>query len=175
MVLFAGSAIAANVLKNPDFSSGGKPSKIQGAAVPGGSAALPHWTTWNNSDATTTTEDLRIFQGRRGVIHVKTSGASNGLVQVMAQDKAGWGNGALLNALAPGASQTVDIPVYYLMSESAFMWTPPNVVHPFLAIADLLKLVNETEEKDNTKGPIRMSKPLGCPPSSPPHSPIPLK
>lgn len=84
------------------------------------------------------------------------------LVQVMAQDKAGWGNGVLLNALAPGASQTVDIPVYYLMSDPAFMWTPSNVVHPFLAIADPLKLVNET--KDNTKGPIKMSKPLGCPP-----------
>lgn len=94
------------------------------------------------------------------------------LVQVMAQDKKGWGNGAFLDTLAPGASQTVDIKVYYLKSEPAFMWTPPNVVHPFLAIADPLKLVNE---KDNTKGPIRMSKPLGCPPASRPPSPIPLK
>ena len=82
----------------------------------------------------------------------------------MAQDKAGWGNGALLNALAPGASQTVDISVYYLMADPAFMWTPSNVVHPFLAIADPLKLVDESKEADNTKGPIKMSKPLGCPP-----------
>jgi hypothetical protein len=94
------------------------------------------------------------------------------LVQVMAQDKAGWGNGAFLNALAPGASQTVDIPVYYLMSEPAFMWTPPNVIHPFFAIADPLKLVNETSDLDNKKGPIKMSKPLGCPPPLPRTPPL---
>jgi hypothetical protein len=81
----------------------------------------------------------------------------------MSQDKAGWGNGALLNALAPGASQTVDIPVYYLVSNPAFMWTPANVVHPFMAIADPLGLVNEGNETNNKKGPINMGKPYGCP------------
>jgi len=86
------------------------------------------------------------------------------LVQVMAQDKAGWGNGALLNALAPGASQTVDVPVYYLQADPAFMWTPPTVSHPFLAIADPLGLVDESNEGNNNKGPINMGKPLGCPP-----------
>ncbi len=313
-VLLAGSA-GANVLTNPDFSTGGPPTTLTGAPAPGGSAAPP-WTTWNNSSATTTTGHLKAFKGRSGVIHVKTTGASNGLVQVwapintgpskvkhsasifvvsgkvgmgtgnggntgfdtfttgtgrwetirgantvcpanesiiysaggpaefyvdsasvevvskdpcpqqrkpnliierfgfkgpaapdpgnckpggavyiftvtvknagtvpspssaslgnkalvqvMAQDKAGWGNGALLNALAPGASQTVDIPVYYLMADPAFMWTPPNVVHPFFAIADPLGLVNESNEADNRKGPIKMGKPQGCPPPSPP-------
>lgn len=86
------------------------------------------------------------------------------LAQVMAQDKAGWGNGVFLNALAPGASQTVDIPVYYLISEPEFMWTPANVIHPFTAIADPLGLVNESNETNNKKGPIKMAKPLGCPP-----------
>jgi hypothetical protein len=86
------------------------------------------------------------------------------LVQVMAQDKPGWGNGALLNALAPGASQTVDIPVYYLQANPAFMWTPANVVHPFTAIADPLRLVDESNETNNTRGPINMGKPFGCPP-----------
>lgn len=86
------------------------------------------------------------------------------LVQVMAQDKAGWGNGAFLNALPPGASETVDIPVYYLQADPAFMWTPPTVTHPFLAIADPLGLVNESNEGNNTKGPINMGKPQGCPP-----------
>jgi hypothetical protein len=71
------------------------------------------------------------------------------LVQVMAQDKAGWGNGAFLNALAPGASQTVDIPVYYLMSEPAFMWTPPNVIHPFFAIADPPTFTYESAPLEN--------------------------
>jgi hypothetical protein len=318
LVLFAGSAVAANVLTNPDFSIGGAPSTITGAPVPGSSAAPP-WTTWNNSPATTKTEYLKSYMGRSGVIHVMTTGANNGLVQVwkpintgptkvvhsasifikrgkvgmgtgnggntgvsaftshtgrwetiqgtntvcpanetiiystdgpadfyvdsasvvevpsnvpcpqgkpnlviekfafigpsspapgnctpghavyiftvtvknvgtaaspssaslenkalvqvMAQDKAGWGNGAFLNALAPGASQTVDIPVYYLMSDPAFMWTPPNVVHPFLAIADPLGLVSETSDLDNKKGPIKMSKPLGCPPPRLPPAP----
>lgn len=86
------------------------------------------------------------------------------LVQVMAQDKPGWGNGAFLNALAPGASQTVDIPVYYLQADPTSMWTPANVVHPFMAIADPLGLVNESNEANNKKGPINMGRPFGCPP-----------
>jgi hypothetical protein len=86
------------------------------------------------------------------------------LVQVMAQDYAGWGNGVLLNALAPSASQTVDIPVYYLQANPAFMWSPPDVKHLFLAIADPLHLVAESNEGNNTKGPITMAKPQGCPP-----------
>ena len=312
LVLFAGAAVAANVLSNPDFSTGGPDSTITGAPVPGGSAAPP-WTTWNNSAATTTTKHLPFFMGRRGVIHVTTTGASNGLVQVwkpintgptkvansasifvksgkvgmgtgnggntgvsafttgtgrweiikgtnsvcpanetiiysvdgpaefyvdsasvvevptrvpcptgkpnlviesfgfkgpaapqpgtckpqhpvyifsvtvknigtaaspsseslgkkalvqvMAEDKKGWGNGALLKALAPGASQTVDISVYYLMSDPAFMWTPPKGGHPFYAIADPLGLVDESNELDNkTAKPINMGVPQGCPP-----------
>ena len=89
------------------------------------------------------------------------------LVQVMAQDKAGWGNGVLLDALAPNASQTVDVPVYYLQADPPFMWTPANVTHPFLAIADPLGLVTESDEGNNTKGPINMGKPQGCPPPLP--------
>jgi hypothetical protein len=83
------------------------------------------------------------------------------LVQAMAQDKAGWGNGVMLNALAPGASQTVDIPVYYLMSDPAFMIN--NAPHPFMAIADPLGLVNESDEANNKKGPINMGAPADCP------------
>lgn len=83
------------------------------------------------------------------------------LVQAMAQDKAGWGNGVMLNALAPGASQTVDIPVYYLISDPAFMIN--HAPHPFEAIADPLGLVNESDETNNKKGPINMSAPADCP------------
>jgi hypothetical protein len=93
-----------------------------------------------------------------------TALGNKALVQVMAQDKPGWGNGAFLNALAPGASQTVDIPVYYLQADPISMWTPANVVHPFTAIADPLGIVNESNEANNKKGPINMGKPLGCPP-----------
>src|SRR5437867_1389816 len=83
------------------------------------------------------------------------------LVQAMAQDKAGWGNGVFLNALPPGGSQTVDIPVYYLMSDPAFMVN--NAPHPFMAIADPLGLVNELDESNNKKGPINMGAPANCP------------
>ncbi|HUJ13906.1 MAG TPA: CARDB domain-containing protein [Thermoanaerobaculia bacterium] len=89
------------------------------------------------------------------------------LVQVMAQDKAGWGNGVYLNALAPGATQTVTVPVYYLMSDPVFMTT--HVPHPFLAIVDPLNLVAESNESNNTKGPINMGPPAGCP--RPPNAP----
>ena len=83
------------------------------------------------------------------------------LVQVMAQDKPGWGNGALLNALAPGASQVVNIEVYYLMNDPGFM--VKNAPHPFKAIADPLHLVNEVNEANNEKGPINMGAPANCP------------
>lgn len=82
------------------------------------------------------------------------------LVQVMAQDKPGWGNGVLLNALAPGASETVNVPVYYLVSDPGFMVT--GAPHPFMAIADPLSLVSESDETNNKKGPINMGVPAGC-------------
>jgi hypothetical protein len=83
------------------------------------------------------------------------------LVQAMASDYPGWGNGAFLNALAPGASETVDIPVYYLMADPGFMVT--HAPHPFNAIADPLGLVAESNEGNNTKGPIKMGAPQNCP------------
>ncbi len=89
------------------------------------------------------------------------------LVQAMASDYPGWGNGAFLNALAPGASETVDIPVYYLQADPGFMVT--HAPHPFKAIADPLGLVNESNEGNNTKGPINMGAPKGCKPSAPTH------
>lgn len=83
------------------------------------------------------------------------------LVQAMAADYPGWGNGAFLNALAPGASETVDIPVYYLQADPGFMVT--HAPHPFNAIADPLGLVNESNEGNNKKGPINMGAPEDCP------------
>lgn len=92
------------------------------------------------------------------------------LVQAMASDYPGWGNGAFLHALAPGASETVDIPVYYLQADPGFMVR--HAPHPFNAIADPLGLVNESNEGNNTKGPINMGAPKGCkstPPAAPAH------
>jgi len=92
------------------------------------------------------------------------------LVQAMASDYPGWGNGAFLNALAPGASQTVDIPVYYLQADPGFMVT--HAPHPFNAIADPLGLVNESNEGNNTKGPINMGAPKDCPKPPPSTKPV---
>ena len=83
------------------------------------------------------------------------------LVQAMAQDYPGWGNGVFLNALAPGASQTVSIPVYYLMADPGFMVS--HAPHPFMAIADPLGLVPESNEANNKSGPINRGAPAGCP------------
>ena len=82
------------------------------------------------------------------------------LVQAMSSDYANWGNGAFLNALNPGDSQTVDIPVYYLQADPSFMVT--HAPHPFKGIADPLGLVNESNEANNTTGPINMGAPKGC-------------
>ncbi|HEY8131442.1 MAG TPA: hypothetical protein VII12_06085 [Thermoanaerobaculia bacterium] len=95
------------------------------------------------------------------LIVTSASLGNKALVQAMAQDKAGWGNGVFINALPPGASQTVDIPVYYLMSDPAFMVN--NAPHSFMAIADPLGLVTESDESNNKKGPINMGPPANCP------------
>ena len=63
--------------------------------------------------------------------------------------------------LAPGASQTVSIPVYYLMADPGFMVS--HAPHPFMAIADPLGLVAESNEANNKSGPINMGAPAGCP------------
>src|SRR6266542_1660799 len=61
-----------------------------------------------------------------------TDVGSKALVQVMAMDKPIWANGEFLNALAPGASQTVNVAIYYLETDPAFMVN--NAPHPFVAI-----------------------------------------
>jgi hypothetical protein len=76
--------MAPNLLKNPGFELPSlPPTSSTGAAVPGSSAA-PNWTTWNNSQATTTTDILPSTRpgGGAHMIHVCTTGQDNGLVQV---------------------------------------------------------------------------------------------
>jgi len=69
------------------------------------------------------------------------------LVQAMDQHGNGWGNGVMLGAISPGGSQTVMIPVYYLMDDPAHV--TGAAPHPFKAIADPLKLVDELNEGNN--------------------------
>lgn len=70
-----------------------------------------------------------------------------------------WGNGAELPALAPGASATVLIPVYYLVSDPSHM--TGAAPHPFQAKADPLSLVGESNESNNTSGTIWVGSPAG--------------
>lgn len=69
------------------------------------------------------------------------------LVQAVDQHGNGWGNGVMLGAIPPGGSQTVLIPVYYLMDDPGHITGASP--HPFKAIADPLKLVDELKEDNN--------------------------
>jgi hypothetical protein len=84
------------------------------------------------------------------------------LVQVMEKNGSGpWGNGAFLPAIAPGKAATVDVPVYYLMSNPGHMTA--DAPHKFSAVADPLKLVAEKDEYNNRSKPITTAAPKGCP------------
>jgi len=76
------------------------------------------------------------------------------LVQAMDQHGNGWGNGVMLNAIPPGGSQTVLIPVYYLKGDPGHI--TGAAPHPFKAIADPLKLVDELREDNNLSGVINV-------------------
>jgi hypothetical protein len=71
---------------NPNFT--GKP--LTGYKVTGYSAAA-HWGTWNNTSASTSTELLKstFSGGGTNMIHVETTGAMNGIVQVFAPHNTG--------------------------------------------------------------------------------------
>jgi hypothetical protein len=71
---------------NPSFST----TTLTGAHH-GGPSAAASWTTWNNTSATTTTSLLpsTLPGGGTNMIHITTTGASNGLVQIMAPQNTG--------------------------------------------------------------------------------------
>lgn len=82
------------------------------------------------------------------------------LVQALDSRGTGWGNGAIVPPIAPGASKTVLIPVYYLKSNPAYM---TSRVHKFRIKADPLKLVAEKNEANNGFRLIPMSFRFVCP------------
>lgn len=73
--------------------------------------------------------------------------SSYAMVQVRDQHHINWGNGAFLNAIPPGGSQTVQVPVYYLMSNTAHMTSAAP--HPFRAVVDAGNRVKESNEANN--------------------------
>jgi len=76
------------------------------------------------------------------------------MVQVKDQHHVNWGNGAVLGAIAPGGSRTVDVPVYYMQPDPAHMTAAAP--HPFRAFADPLHLVNESNEANNASRVINV-------------------
>jgi hypothetical protein len=83
----------SNLLQNGGFetASGTGPTILQGAAVPGLSAAA-QWTVWNNSNATTTTDLLpsTLAEGNQ-MLHVCTTGPGCGIVQTFGATGTGPG------------------------------------------------------------------------------------
>jgi len=72
------------------------------------------------------------------------------MVQALDQHGNGWGNGVELPAIPPGGSHTVLIPVYYLKGDPDHITNAAP--HPFKAIVDPLRLVDELNE-DNNESP----------------------
>ncbi len=95
------------------------------------------------------------------------------LVQAMDQHGNGWGNGVPLNAIPPGGQQTVVIPVYYLRDDPGHI--TGAAPHPFRAIADPLKLVDELREDNNMSGVINVDPRSLCGTASVPGTAQPLK
>lgn len=95
------------------------------------------------------------------------------LVQAMDQHGNGWGNGVPLNAIPPGGHQTVMIPVYYLKNDPGHI--TGAAPHPFRAIADPLKLVDELREDNNLSGVINVDPRSLCGTASVPGTAQPLK
>ncbi len=71
-----------------------------------------------------------------------------------------WGNGATLNSLPPGGTQTVFIPVYYFTEDPAHM--TKVVPHPFRAVVDPFNLIEESNKKNNTSDIIYLDPGLIC-------------
>ena len=76
------------------------------------------------------------------------------MVQVKDQHHINWGNGALLGAIVPGGSRTVNVPVYYLQPDPAHMTAAAP--HPFRAFVDPLHLVSESNEGNNASRVIKV-------------------
>ncbi len=85
--------------------------------------------------------------------------SDHALVQVMDQHR-NWGNGAKLGAIAPGAAQTVEIPVYYLQADPGHM--TDGAPHPFQAKVDPGNRVAESNELNNQSAIVKVGAPKEC-------------
>lgn len=81
------------------------------------------------------------------------------LLTVAAQDRPSWTASVPLPQIEATKSFTATVDVLFLAEEPAYMI---KANHPFLATVDPAALVDETDETNNTKGPLTMGPPAGC-------------
>jgi hypothetical protein len=93
LLLAAGGARADLIVTNPSFETPdpNHPTTTLTGVDHWGYSAAAGWTTWNNTPATTFTELLpsTLPGGGERMIHVRTTGAGNGIVQVLAPHNTG--------------------------------------------------------------------------------------
>ena len=68
------------------------------------------------------------------------------LVQVTDLPRNDWQSSVGLNSIPPGGRQTVEVPIYYYSKDPAHM--TKAVPHPFRAIVDPLRLINDRRDKN---------------------------
>ena len=80
------------------------------------------------------------------------------LVQVRDTANPDWANAASLNALAPGATQKIVIPILYYSATPEYMMQE----HRFMAVVDPLFVVSESNESNNGSHDIMVVAPQAC-------------
>ncbi|MEO8056467.1 MAG: CARDB domain-containing protein [Acidobacteriota bacterium] len=88
-----------------------------------------------------------------------TSLGGKPLLTVAAQDRAGWLISLPLPEIPAGKTASATADILFLAADPAYM---VKANHPFLATADPGNLVDESDETNNTKGPLTMGPPAGC-------------
>jgi subtilase family serine protease len=101
-----------------------------------------------------------VFTFQVTVSNVGTAASPAVRVQARDHDGARWSNSVLVGPLAPGRSQTVSIPIVYLRVDPAHMTAAAP--HPFKAVVDPSRLVDESNEENNESAVINVGAPRGC-------------
>lgn len=81
------------------------------------------------------------------------------LLTVAAQDRPGWLASVPLPEVPAGKTVSATVDVLFLAADPSYM---VKANHPFLATVDPANAVDESDETNNTKGPLTMGPPAGC-------------
>ena len=82
------------------------------------------------------------------------------LVQAIDQHSVNWGNGVRIGPIGARRSATVTISIAYLRSRPGHM--TGAAPHPFKAVADPLKEIDESDEDNNESAVINVGAPRAC-------------